>query len=128
MLLVDATRGVCHADRKVLQRLRQANVPVLACLTKADLLTPRDLAISYELTRRALSSRPGYAGGDLPMSSARNAAGIQELWRRVREGALEWSLRREDGEEREVRGEDSSEADGYARMRRRRRRRRTTMP
>ena len=38
VLLVDATRGVCAADVRILNRLRRANVPVLVALTKADLL------------------------------------------------------------------------------------------
>ena len=41
LLLVDATRGLCGADVRVLHRLRMANVPVLVALTKADLLYPQ---------------------------------------------------------------------------------------
>ena len=79
-------------------------------LTKADLLPPRELAISYEVcasdarkgsargatlshapgraarAHATRSGRPSYAGGDMPMTSARTATGVAELWERMRLG------------------------------------------
>ena len=57
-------------------------------INKADLLEPRALAQSCELIRRKVAQRPGDAGGDLPICSARNAAGIASLWHRMRLGVL----------------------------------------
>ena len=49
VLLVDATRGLCPADIRVLRRVRKSAIPVLVALTKADLLDPDDLAASHSV-------------------------------------------------------------------------------
>ena len=54
LILVDCTRGLCDADRRVLRRVRDANVPVLVALTKADLLSPEDLAASHAVVAQQL--------------------------------------------------------------------------
>ena len=42
--------------------------------------------IVSQLVRRRVCDRASFAGGDLPMTSARNAAGVGELWERMRLG------------------------------------------
>ena len=54
LLLVDATRGLCAADVRVLGRLRLARVPTLVALTKADLLDAQDLAGSHAVVAAQL--------------------------------------------------------------------------
>lgn len=87
-VVLDATLGVTADDESFLDGLDRAGVSYHGVLTKADLLTPHQLAQSYERIRRCVDSRPGYAGGDLPVCSARNAAGIASLWHRMRLGVL----------------------------------------
>ena len=95
-VLVDASLGLTPDDERFLDVLEHARVPYHGVLTKADLLTPHELAQSYELVHRGMASRCGYAGGDLPMCSSRNAAGVAALWHRMRLGVL---YRREQIEE-----------------------------
>jgi GTP-binding protein len=87
-VLVDASLGLTDDDEAFLDTLDALSVRYHAVLTKADLLRPRELAQSYELVRRRVSRRAGFAGGDLPMTSARNAAGVEELWERMRLGVV----------------------------------------
>jgi ribosome biogenesis GTP-binding protein YsxC/EngB len=110
-VLIDSSLGITDDDATFLDVLDRIGVPYHGVLTKSDLLPPRELAMSYELVRRALSDRPGYAGGDMPMSSARNAAGVQELWRRVRDGALQWDERTSNSEDDVDKGEEDDEDD-----------------
>ena len=94
-VLIDASLGVTEDDERFLDALERARVKYHGVLTKADLLPPRELAQSYELVRRRVCTRPGYAGGDMPICSSRNAAGIAALWHRMRLGVLH---RRETGD------------------------------
>jgi ribosome biogenesis GTP-binding protein YsxC/EngB len=130
-VLLDSTLGVTSDDAAFLDTLDKLEVEYHAVLTKADLLTPRELAISYELVRRDVSERPRYAGGDIPMTSARNAAGVAELWERMRLGVVhrvhemsESERKALFGEEQE--GEEIEEEEIVGERRRRRRRRRTS--
>ena len=88
-VVVDATLGITADDERFLDILDDAGVEYHGVLTKADLLTPRELAQSYELIRRRVATRTGYAGGDMPMCSSRNAAGVAALWHRMRLGILQ---------------------------------------
>ena len=85
---VDASLGLTIDDERFLDVLDGAAVEYHCILTKTDLLTPRELAQSYALIHRKVSHRVGYAGGDMPMCSSRNAAGIASLWHRMRLGVL----------------------------------------
>ena len=85
-VLIDASLGVTRDDERFLDMLDHVGVEYHGVLTKADLLTPSDLAVAYALAEEKVASRPGYAGGDLPMVSAKHAAGVSELWERMRLG------------------------------------------
>ena len=104
-LLIDAALGVTADDEGFLDVLERAQAPFHGVLTKADLLSPLELAQSYELVRRRVATRAGYAGGDLPIVSSRNAAGVASLWERMRLGALH--KRSELEREEEDRDDDS---------------------
>ena len=88
-LLLDASLGVTPDDDVFFDLLDERRLPYHVILTKGDLLTPLELAQSYELVRRHVVPRPSYAGGDMPMCSAATAAGIASLWERLRGGVLQ---------------------------------------
>ena len=56
VLLVDATRGLCPSDVKVLRRIRKSRVPALVALTKTDLLEPDLLAASHAVVSSDLEA------------------------------------------------------------------------
>jgi len=92
-VLVDASLGVTADDEAFLElfdRLaqREGAPKYHVVLTKADLLRPHALAQAHALVHRQVAGRSGYAGGDIPIVSARSAAGVAELWDRMRQGAL----------------------------------------
>lgn len=58
MLLVDCTRGLCAADRRLLKTMAAAKVSVLPVLTKTDLLAPEELACSHALIQEQLEAEP----------------------------------------------------------------------
>ena len=64
-MLIDATRGVCEQDEKVLRLLRKRGVPFLPVMTKTDLLQPELLACAHTVTRvppSALTLSPAALG------------------------------------------------------------------
>ena len=92
VLLVDAVRGLCPADIRVLRRVHQSGVPVLCTLTKADLLLPNDLAASHSVVSSDLVdiARAGATPADVYvpklrssplMLSSRTFAGVQHFWK-----------------------------------------------
>ncbi len=84
LLLVDATRGLCTADARVLRRVLKAGVPVLSVLTKTDLLLPDDLAASHAVVRAQLAqAAPAGTGVRAPplMLSAHFLTGVANMWR-----------------------------------------------
>lgn len=87
-VLIDATLGITADDERFLDVLDSLRVPYHGVLTKADLLAPLELAQSYKLVSQRVTEREHYAGGDLPICSARNAAGVAELWERLKLGVL----------------------------------------
>lgn len=87
-VLIDASLGVTTDDTHFLDALDRIGVEYHGVLTKADLLEPMDLAASYGLVFEQLASRPGYAGGDMPIVSSKHAAGVADLWHRMRLGVL----------------------------------------
>ena len=88
-VLVDCTRGVTADDTAFMERLDRAEKPFHVIVTKADLLAPETLAQSYELIRADIEPRhPSYAGGDMPMTSAHNHAGMNELLARLHAAVL----------------------------------------
>jgi GTP-binding protein len=102
-VLIDASLGLTPDDRSFLDFLDGARgggapLPYHGVLTKCDLLEPLELAQSYELIERELRDRAGYAGGDMPICSAKNSAGVAELWRRLREGVRALAASRAEGE------------------------------
>ena len=105
-VLIDASLGVTPDDCTFLDELdAMGSIRYHCVLTKADLLTPRELAISYELVRAHVMTRPGHVGGDMPITSARNAAGVRELWERMRQG-IEAGLHEMSDDERHAFVED----------------------
>ena len=86
-VLLDASLGLTPDDEAFLGGLDALGTVRYHCvLTKADLLSPRELAISHDLIHAQIAHRPGYAGGDIPITSSRNAAGVGELWERLKAG------------------------------------------
>lgn len=88
LLLVDSTRGLCDADRRVLRLLWKRRVPTVAALTKCDLLTPDDLARSHAVVAAQIDDalRGGGDGGgkgsDVPLLllSSHFYGGVERLW------------------------------------------------
>jgi len=94
VVLIDSTRGVCEADRRVLRHLRASGVRVLPVMTKADLLEQDQLASSHAVIRAQLEEELGAADGDhhrggggssrvprtLQMVSSHFYTGVKELW------------------------------------------------
>ena len=90
-------------------------------LTKADCLTPLQLAQSYTLISRDLDAA-GYtqmAKGDLPMTSSKHHQGITELWARLAMGVVDIHEQREEQEaeceEDEPGDDDAGEAEAGTR-------------
>ena len=135
-VLVDLSRGLLPEDRRFMANLDARGRPFHVVLTKADCLTPLQLAQSHTLISRDLDAA-GYAQmakGDLPMTSAKHHQGITELWGRLAMGVVDIHEQREDQAERdedeagddEVGEDEAGEraaagaADGTVRDRRRR--------
>ncbi len=90
VMLLDCTRGLCDADRRVLRTLQRTRAPVLPILTKADLLSPDDLARSRAIIVAQLAgvdaSPRGGAAAPLQQPlvvSSHFHAGIRQFWRHV---------------------------------------------
>ncbi|KAL1526873.1 hypothetical protein AB1Y20_015564 [Prymnesium parvum] len=85
-VLIDCSRGVTEDDERFMTLIDSTEKKFHCVLTKADLLTPVQLAQSNVLVAEAATKHPSYAGGDIPMCSANNHAGVAELYRRLRTG------------------------------------------
>jgi GTP-binding protein len=77
-LLVDARRGLAAADDAVLESLDAAAVSYQVVLTKADEVTPAQLAACLGAATAALATHPAAFPAVL-VTSARSGAGIPEL-------------------------------------------------
>ena len=66
----------------MLRLLRRRQIPYLAALTKADLLTPAELAGSHAVVARQIGQLDG-AAPRLPMLSAAFYSGVLQFWRRL---------------------------------------------
>ena len=94
LVLIDCSLGVTADDAGFLDLFEavcggeKIELRYHVVITKADLLRPHELAAAHELVRREVERRAGFAGGDIPMVSSRSAAGVAELWGRLRGGAL----------------------------------------
>ena len=86
-VLIEAPLGITEDDHTFMATLDRLERPFHVILTKADLLSPLDLARTNALVHAEVSQHhPAYAGGDVPMCSSRTGAGIVDLWRRLVEG------------------------------------------
>ena len=97
-VLIDLSRGVLPEDRRFMASLDARGRPFHVVLTKADCLTPLQLAQSYTLISRELDAA-GYtqmAKGDLPMTSSQHHQGITELWARLAMGVADIHEQREE--------------------------------
>ena len=77
-VLLDARRGLIPADAPVLDALDSAAVSYQLVLTKADEVTPGELAAGLDAVAAALAARPA-AYPMVLATSARSGAGIPEL-------------------------------------------------
>jgi GTP-binding protein len=77
-VLIDARHGLKTADEAVLETLDDAAVSYQALLTKADKISPDELAKRLADVAAQLSKRPA-AHPDIISTSARTGAGIDEL-------------------------------------------------
>ncbi|KAL1512283.1 hypothetical protein AB1Y20_005545 [Prymnesium parvum] len=82
VLLVDATRGVCAEDERVVRFLRRSGVPLLPALTKTDLLSPDDVARAHAVVAQQLE-RLGLPPVVMPMLSSHFYVGVLSFWRRI---------------------------------------------
>jgi len=88
LLLIDSTRGLCDADRRVLRMLYKRGVPTIAAITKCDLLTPDELACSHKVVAAQIHeslNRGGSAAKVVPpvplmMLSSHFYGGVERLW------------------------------------------------
>jgi len=88
LLLIDCTRGLCDADRRVLRLLSARGVRTIAALTKCDLLAPDPLARSHrvvlaqidEANRRRDGAPVDPRGARLSLLSSHFYTGIEQLW------------------------------------------------
>lgn len=77
-MLVDARHGMKSTDEPALDALSEAAVSHQIVMTKADAITPAELAARVATTRTALAKRPA-AHPDVLVTSAKNGIGIPEL-------------------------------------------------
>jgi GTP-binding protein len=102
-VLIDLSRGVLPEDRRFMAHLDERGRPFHVVLTKADCLTPLQLAQSHTLISRDIDA-VGYAQmakGDLPMTSAKHHQGITELWGRLAMGVVDIHEQRDEQAERD---------------------------
>ena len=116
VLLIDSTRGVCDADKRVIRRVRQSGIPILPLLTKTDLLTPGELAQSHavvaqdldEITVHHRMERSKQGPDDCPriitshtplMVSSHFYLGVPDLWKTLRRELKHIALREERAKE-----------------------------
>lgn len=80
-LLVDCTRGLCALDEQLLRRAEARALPCQLVLTKADLLTPEDLARSHAVVSADLRARAhGTVHPPPALVSANFFQGVRQLW------------------------------------------------
>ena len=86
-VLVESAIGISEYDFEFMSQLDRLNRPFQVIMTKADALTPRELAVSNELIFDAVKqNHPTFQGYDIPMCSSRHGTGVVELWERLRAG------------------------------------------
>lgn len=77
VVLLDARRAPDERDIRLLEWLRQYDIPVICVLTKADKLKRQE----SERARRDVQEQVGLPG--LLLTSAKNGQGIRELWTEI---------------------------------------------
>jgi len=77
VVLLDARRTPDERDIRLLEWLRQYDIPVICALTKADKLKRQE----SERARRDVQEQVGLPG--LLLTSAKNGQGIRELWAEI---------------------------------------------
>ena len=75
VVLLDSRREPDERDVRLIEWLRQYDIPVIYALTKVDKLNRQET----ERARRSMSAALGDAG-DLVLTSAKSGQGIKELW------------------------------------------------
>lgn len=87
VMLIDSTRGLCLADRRVLKRVAATSVPLLGVLTKVDLLDEADLAASHAIVTEQMADAAAEAGAHLRppllMLSSHFCTGVGHAWTAV---------------------------------------------
>jgi len=92
LLLIDSRRGIMPADRDAMSLLDQAAVSFSGVLTKIDELTAEEQSRTRAACEKELSTRTA-AYPQLFATSARNAAGLEELRDHVAALAEAWGDR-----------------------------------
>lgn len=87
-VLIESSLGVTAEDEAFMSTLDAVGRPFHVVMTKADLLSPLQLAQSHALVSRQVATHGSYSGSDVPMCSALNATGVPELWHRLRAGVM----------------------------------------
>jgi GTP-binding protein len=77
VVLLDARRTPDERDIRLLEWLRQYDIPVICALTKADKLKRQE----SERARRDVQEQVGLPG--LLLTSAKGGQGIRELWAEI---------------------------------------------
>ena len=90
-MLVDCTRGLCALDWRLVRRAERNAIACQVVLTKADLLSPTDLARSHAVVAADLRLRASGGGVRHPqpaMVSSNFTQGVRQIWALARHHAL----------------------------------------
>uniref|UniRef100_A0A7S4F9G5 EngB-type G domain-containing protein n=1 Tax=Chrysotila carterae TaxID=13221 RepID=A0A7S4F9G5_CHRCT len=90
-VLIESAAGVTDDDHAFMDKLDQLQRPFFVVITKADVLTPLQLAQSYTAIWHDVTTRhPAFVQVEMPMCSSRNGTGIIDLYKRLHKGTMQW--------------------------------------
>jgi GTP-binding protein EngB required for normal cell division len=89
IVLVSAVNPIDEEDLGVIESLAHAGIPVLAVLSKADLLAPEDLGKALEYTEKQVQANLGLRIGVSPVSTRPSHAALLDTWFRDHLAPLE---------------------------------------
>jgi GTP-binding protein len=87
-ILVDCTRGLCALDWRLVRRAERNVIACQVVLTKADLLSPTDLARSHAVVTADLRASSDVRHPQPAMVSSNFTQGVRQIWALARHHAL----------------------------------------
>lgn len=116
LVLVDAERGLEPEDRELVAGLQRRGTAHAVVLTRADLLSPLQLARCHFRVSAELEALGSACAADVPIISVLTGVGVYELWQRLLVGVAEWqeTHRAAAVDEGDGGGDESVEARGSA--------------